>query len=267
MDRPRECVTLKVTDKFRELRPFMKPKTILRAALPALAYAVAFCATEVWNTKDSSIWADSEANQILNNSPWAKQVKAKPAQAGAVRRSGGGRGMGRRGGIGYPGGGGGTGRGGGGRTSSDQPMSALVRWESAKPIQEAETRLQKLRAAPDSQPTDGSAEPKPAANPFENHYVISVIGLHAATGGSGQLRDQLMTYTQVVMKNRAPLSPDDIKVKNRDGANEIQFFFPKTSPIATDVKEVTFRTTIGRLKVENKFDLRKMTRNKKLELD
>jgi hypothetical protein len=247
--------------KFRELRLFMKPKTILRAALPAFACSVAFCATEVWNIKDSSIWSDSEANQVLNNSPWAKQVKAKPAQAGAVRRGGGGRGMGRRGGIGYPGG------GGGGRTSSDQPMSALVRWESAKPIQEAETRLQKLRATPDSQPTDGSAEPKPAANPFENHYVISVIGLRAAAGGSGQLRDQLMTYTQLVMKNRGPLSPDDIKVKNRDGANEIQFLFPKTSPIAKDDKEVTFRTTIGRLKVENKFDLRKMTRNRKLELD
>jgi len=180
--------------------------------------------------------------------------------------------MGRRGGIGYPGGG----RGGGGRTSNEQPMSAVVRWESAKPVQEAETRLQKLSASPDIKP----AEPKPAANPFENHYVISVIGLRAAAGGrqggrswsddggdAGQLRDQLLTYTQLVMKNRAPLSPGDIKVKNRDGANEIQFFFPKTSPITKDNKGVTFKTTIGRLKVENKFDLKKMTRNKKLELD
>src|SRR5207247_389664 len=87
----------------------------------------------------------------------------------------------------------------------------------------------------DSKPTDGSAEPKPAANPFENHYVISVIGLRAAAGGSGQLRDQLMTYTQLVMKNKAPLSPDDIKVKNRDGANEIQFFFPSPTFANSDV--------------------------------
>ena len=30
---------------------------------------------------------------------------------------------------------------------------------------------------------------------------------------------------------------------------------------------MTWKTSIGRLKVENKFDLKKMTRNKKLELD
>src|SRR5258708_38747072 len=115
----------------------MKPQTIWRAALPALACAVSFCATDVWNIKDSSIWTDSEANLILNNSPWAKQVKAKPAQAGAVRRGGGGRGMGRRGGNGYPGGGGGTGRGGGGGTPGAPPTSAPVRWERAKPVHEA----------------------------------------------------------------------------------------------------------------------------------
>jgi hypothetical protein len=69
------------------------------------------------------------------------------------------------------------------------------------------------------------------------------------------------------MKNKAPLSPDDIKVKNRDGSNAILFFFAKTNPIAKDDKEVTFKTSIGRLKVETKFDLKKMTRNKKLELD
>src|SRR5260370_26616338 len=155
MGLPRECVTLKVSNKFRkgydlqekpgaELRPFMKPKTILRAALPAFACAVAFCANEVWNIKDSSIWTDSEANLILNNSPWAKQVKAKPAQAGAVRRGGGGRGMGRRGGIRYPRGGGGTRPGGGGRTPSHQPMNAPRPWATPQPVPKAATRPPKL---------------------------------------------------------------------------------------------------------------------------
>ena len=229
--------------------------------LPVLACTAVFGATEIWNIKDSSIWTGAEANSVLNNSPWAKQVKAQPAQGAPARRGGRG-GMGRRGGMGYPGG------GGGGRTNS-QPMSVVVRWESAKPVQEAEARLQKLNTPADS-------EPKPAAKSFENHYVISVVGLRAGTGGrnqndngegAGQVRDQLLTYTQLLMKNKSPLSPDDIKVKNRDGSNEILFFFAKTNPINKDDKEVTFKTSIGRLKVENKFDLKKMTRNKKLELD
>src|SRR5882724_9305873 len=120
----------------------MRPKTILRATLPFLACSAVFGTAEIWNTKDSSIWTDAEANSILNNSPWAKQAKAQPAQ-GALAPRGGRGGMGRRGGMGYPGG------GRGGRTNT-QPMSVVVRWESAKPVQEAEVRLQKLNASPDS---------------------------------------------------------------------------------------------------------------------
>src|SRR4051794_24966604 len=115
----------------------MQRKSILRAALPVLACATAFAAAEVWNIKDSSIWTDAEANSILNKSPWAKQVKTQSGQ-GPVRRSS--RGMGRRGGGmgypggGYPGGGGGGYPGGGGGRAGGQPMTAVVRWESAKPV-------------------------------------------------------------------------------------------------------------------------------------
>ena len=156
-------------------------------------------------------------------------------------------------------------------------MSALVRWESAKPVQEAETRLKNLNAPADSKPVSGSADGKEASNSFENHYVVSVIGLRAQgrqnsrdpgdEGGSRQMRDQLLTTTQLVRKNKTPIGPDDVKVKTENGANEIQFFFPNTSPISQDDKEVTFHTVIGRMTVENKFQLKNMTRNKKLELN
>jgi len=252
----------------------MQSKTVLRAALPAIACAVAFCAAEVWNTKDSRIWTEAEANLILNNSPWAKQVKTKPAQAGGAQPGGRiGGGMGRRGGMGRPGGYPRTsGRRGG---EANAPMSAVVRWESAKPVQEAEARLKKLSNSENSPAGD-----KSSANPFENHYVVSVTGLRPEGrqggrnqgdegdgGGSRQMRDQLMTYTQLVLKNKAPMGPDDIKVNTQGGASEIQFFFPKTSPITPNDKDVTFQTTIGRMKVENKFVLNNMTRNKMLDID
>jgi hypothetical protein len=259
----------------------MNQNTILRAGLPLVACAAAFCATEVWNTKDSAVWTTEDANIILNNSPWAKQIKVSPAGSGPVRRGGGG-GMGRRGGgMGYPGGGypgggypgGGGGRGGGGSASS-MPMTVVVRWESAKPIQEAEKRLQNNNAQPDG-------DSKPEANPFENHYVVSVIGVRlpdrqssrddqdsgGSSGGSSQTKDQLMSTTQLVSKGKVLLSPDNIKFDMRNGENQIQFFFPKTTPISLDDKEVTFHSMINRAKVENKFNLKKMTRNKKLELD
>ena len=67
----------------------MQMKIVWRAGLPIMACAVAFCATEVWNTKVSSHWTEAEANLILNNSPWAKQVKTKSASSGVMRRGGG----------------------------------------------------------------------------------------------------------------------------------------------------------------------------------
>src|SRR5438876_7999250 len=126
------------------------------AGLLVIACAAAFCATEVWNTKVSSRWTEADANLILNNSPWAKQIKTKTAGGGGARRGG----MGRRR-AGYPTGGGS--RGG----ANIGPMSALVRWESAKPVQEAEARLRELSAPADSKPVGSSGEP------FEKHYVVS----------------------------------------------------------------------------------------------
>ena len=139
-------------------------------------------------------------------------------------------------------------------------MSALVRWESARPVQEAEARLQSLNSS-------ASSSDKEVANPVEKHYVVSVIGLRALGRQSDDVRDQLLTTTQLVRKNKTPIGPDDVKVKTEGGVNEIQFFFPKTNPISQDDKEVTFHTVIGRMTVENKFQLKSMTRNRKLELD
>src|SRR6185295_9595312 len=106
---------------------------VLRAGLPLIACTVAFCANEVWNTKVSSRWTEADANLILNNSPWAKQVKTTAAQSVARRAGPGTRGMG--------------GRRGGRIDGNTATMSALVRWESARPVQEAEARLQDLHAA------------------------------------------------------------------------------------------------------------------------
>src|SRR5882672_11477858 len=116
----------------------MPLKIVLRAGLPVFACAVAFCATEVWNTKVSSRWTEADANLILNNSPWARQVKTKTAGSGGARRGGMGRHR-----VGYP---------TGGRGANNGPMSAVVRWESAKPVQEAEARLRDLNAPADSKP-------------------------------------------------------------------------------------------------------------------
>lgn len=218
------------------------------------------------------MWTAEDANTILNNSPWAKQIKITPPQSG-TRRGGG---MGRRGGMGYPGGGypGGGYPGGGQRRGSGggggaMPVEGTIRWESARPVQQAEARLKNLNPPADAQAAETRAGEKPAAAPAD-HYVISLLGVSARNGGgenNTQAFDQFMSGTQLVMKNKTPISPDDVKFLNENGQSEIRFFFPKTNPIAPGDKEVTFHTMVSRTKLEHKFDLKKMTRNGKLELD
>ena len=62
-----------------------------------------------------------------------------------------------------------------------------------------------------------------------------------------------MSTTQLVIKNKTPISPDDVKFITDRGQSEIRFLFPKTSPITADDKEVTFpndsRTGEGREQV------------------
>jgi hypothetical protein len=281
--------------------------------LTVFVTAAAFCANEVWNTKDPSVWTTEDANVVLNNSPWAKQIKLNQGMGqrrpGMGRRGGGGMGYpgggypgggypGGGGGYpggggGYPGGGGGY-PGGGGRGSSGSggtdginlPSTATVRWESAKPVQEAEARLNALHASYDSRPGETQADAKDAKAETKpsDHYVVSLLGIrvpndrgrddddNGGNGGASKITnkrayDQFMSTTQLVIKNKTPISPDDIKFIDDRGQSEIRFLFPKSSPITAGDKEVTFQTTVAHVKVENKFELKKMTRGGKLELD
>ena len=72
----------------------MQNKTVLRAAFATMACAVAFCASDVWNSKESTDWTSDDINRILTDSPWAKQVNASFDSGG------------RGGGMGSPDGGG-----------------------------------------------------------------------------------------------------------------------------------------------------------------
>ena len=74
---------------------------------------VLWAAGEPWVDKPAAQWSDSEARQVINDSPWAKKVdtqyEGKSSGGGAlsgISFPGSGGGMG-RGGGGYPGGGGG----------------------------------------------------------------------------------------------------------------------------------------------------------------
>jgi hypothetical protein len=171
---------------------------LLQIGIAGSACAALLFAADFWKTKDSTQWTSDEVNKILSDSPWAKARTVQPQEATQQR------GMGRRGGFGFPGGGypgggypgggggypGGGYPGGGGRypgngggypqaggdpngtgdgsnfPSRNEPMNLTIRWESASPIQQALMR----------QGASASDESKPVSELAEKYYVIEVLG-------------------------------------------------------------------------------------------
>lgn len=176
------------------------------------------------------------------------------------------------GGGGYPGGGGGgRGMGGGrGRGGGGGPMplsyTATVRWESAKPVQEAlKTPL-----------TEGLAK----------DYVISVSGVPNLTSGrqhsddgdtettvskgmSDEVLERIRNLTYLEPKGKSPAQPSVVQkgAITTSGLPTILFGFPREEmPLTLDDKEVTFTTQFGRIEIKTKFNLKDMMYHKELAL-
>jgi hypothetical protein len=272
----------------------------LRVGAVGATCALALFAADFWKTKDASQWSSEEIDKVLNDSPWARSKTVQPQQSQMGRRGGGGGGMGRRGGFGYPGGGGigfpgGGGGGGGGypsgggRSSGNGgdgsqagPMNLVIRWDTAAPVQAALMR----RGAGDAD------ELKAVADASAKYYVISVQGLRLPRsrsrsnddgdgdnsdsssqsgdnrrgGNSDYLRSQLLDAAQLAPKGRSSIYAQDVQIDAAGGSGSVRFLFPRTNPIDADDKEVDFILEIRRIKIEEKFHLSDMRYEGKLAL-
>ncbi len=261
-------------------------RTSLLLALGARAFPSWAAAKEFWIAKKPADWSDSDVQQMLSRSPWAKEamVSFNPAQVGGEGPGGGrgGRG-GAGGGMGGPGGmGGGRGMGGqgmggpggdpggpGGRAGADTgdpdvgmrppQFRALVRWETALPVTEA-TRKQ------------------PPAEAAEFH-IISVGGMPmmgAGRRGRGgaegpvdeterrrEMLERMKESTQLQRKGKDPIYP--AQVAQAQGG--LIFSFARDfQPIKLEDKEVTFLSKAGPLELKVKFPLKDMVYNGQLAL-
>jgi hypothetical protein len=281
----------------RELR--MRLTTLVQIGIAGSACAVMLFAADFWKTKDSSLWTDDEISKVLSDSPWAKAKTVQPQQSQTQRR-----GMGRRGGFGFPGGGGGgypgggypgggggypqqggsypsgSGNAGGGNTdpSLNESMNLTIRWASAAPIQAALMR----------QGASASDELKAVSASTEKYYVITVLGLrmprpHSSTvdaddpddnnsqrgnqnRSNDALRSQLLDAAQLAPKGKSSIYAQDVQIMGPGGIDGVRFLFPRNNPISANDKEVDFILNIRRIKVEEKFKLGDMQYEGKLAL-
>lgn len=272
----------------------------IRIGVVGAGCALALLASDFWKTKDSSQWTSEEIDKVLNDSPWAKAKMVQPEQSQTGRR-----GMGRRGGFGFPGGGlgypgggypgggggypggggggypnGGGGYPGGSGRGGDQsqvgPMNLTIRWESAAPEEAALMR----RGSGDVD------ELKAVTAAASKYYVVTVLGLRMPRARSrsndsddpdndnntrqrdqnDQLRTQLLDAAQLAPKNRSSIYAQDVQIVGPDGIDGVRFLFPRTNPITSADKEVDFILNVRRVKVEEKFKLNDMQYEGKLAL-
>ncbi|MGC9999486.1 MAG: hypothetical protein ABSE21_05265, partial [Bryobacteraceae bacterium] len=180
------------------------------------------------------------------------------------------------GGGGY--GGGGMGGSGGAETSDNQP-AAVVRWESAPLVRDAETRSE-------------SKEFNDAVAGFaKDYYVVSVSSMGAERRGGwgggqggpgggeggwgGQNADQ--TPEQVETRRKAmdarliavtsltragqPIAPERVEsLKGFEGRVRL-FLFPRSLALDKSTEELAFQTALGPMAIKTKFNLKDMSQS------
>lgn len=235
---------------------------VLLTLLCCAAYGVDF-----WEKKDPAHWSPKEVQQLLSDSPWARQAEVHVGRGGEggkevpEGRQGGGMGWGD-----YGGHQGGKGGGMGGRPESQsgpppgngeagsRRRPVLLRWLSARPISLA---LRKAHLeVPAGVLSSSGAE-----------YVIAICGLpHREESGSGEIEKELAGHSALILKDGRVLTPSRITCIRQQGSLVVLCHFPTVTPLTLRNGEVEFRATLGSITVKGIFDLTAMKYRGKLAL-
>lgn len=229
--------------------------------IPCTAFLL-LAAEPAWKNKPVANWTDEDAQQILENSPWAKTVVAGIArrQTEDERREGGD--MGQPKGVGYdgvvdrklplrqelgnpllP---------GKPLPSTAPTIRLLVRWESALPIRAAE-----LKAHAPTPPTLS-----------DDGYIIAVYGVPAsfAKGDPTSLGKPLRESAFLRREGKKDVFPSRVEVFELESNVLVTYLFPLSAEISKNDSVVEFRALIGRLQVSQHFLVQEMQFQGKPEL-
>lgn len=222
-----------------------------KTAALVIVFAVGLCAADFWQTKPFTEWTDKDITKLSGNSPWAKEFSVE--MGGAMPGGGGGKGGGKT----RDGGQTGAQEAGGGAPS----LTLIIRWQSALPVKQALVKMKYKEEAATS------AEAKQILELNEPDYVVVVAGLNRGLvqGKADELKATMMAATELVIKGKEPIKPKDFRIVGQ-GRVDAVFSFPKTNPITEDDKEVEFQCKVGTISIKEKFRLKDMVINGKLEL-
>jgi hypothetical protein len=236
--------------------------------ISVLLLAVATCvwAADFWQTKPYTEWTDKEAQRIETSSPWSKQVPLSIGAGGGPDTSRAKRGAG---GVDSE-----TGMGvgsssrpnqkevdSGGQSGGGVTPMIYVSWRSALAFRQAVAKAKFGDEAATSADAKKMVDEEPKA------YVIMISGLSGrALRGGDKMKESLMQSTYLIVKGKDPIQATDVQTGGNEQRPVVVFVFPKTAPITLDDKDVEFSTKLGSIAVKQKFHLKDMVLNGKLDL-
>jgi hypothetical protein len=222
-------------------------------------------ADPVWNSKPVAQWTEEDAKQVLASSPWVKENKATITRRLTEDQLREGGQMGQPLGVGNEGvdakGSGPkvspnifTGPGGDDRSarSLPQPIMLKLRWESALPVQLAEMKSHEVE--PPTLEGDG--------------YRIAVYGV-PGTGFKGdpkKLGAPLKNLAALKREGQRDVRPASVEVFQRENDVVVVYLFPLSAEITKKDRLVQFGAQIGRIVLNQTFDLSEMEFMGKLAL-
>jgi hypothetical protein len=225
----------------------------LRAADPA------------WMNKPAAQWTQEDASQVLNASPWVKQVRATVTRRLTEDQLREGGQMGQPLGVGNEGvdpkGSGPkvsanifSGPGGDDRSarSLPRPISLKLRWESALPVRLAELKSHEIE--PPTLEGDG--------------YRIAVYGVPGSgfKGDPKQLGAPLKNLAALKREGKKDVKPIRVEVFQREDGIVVAYLFPLSAEISRKDQRIQFEAQIGRIVLAQEFVLSDMEFMGQLEL-
>ena len=240
-------------------------KFATRSACLMVAAAGLMAADPVWKSKPAAQWTEEDAKQILDRSPWVKENRAVITRRLTEDQLREGGQMGQPRGVGNEGvdpkGSGPnvspnvfSGPGGDDRSprSGAQPITLKLRWESALPVQLAELKSHEVE--PPTLEGDG--------------YRIAVYGIPGAgfKGDPEELGKPLKSLAALKREGKKDVRPVSVEVFRLEGGVVVVYLFPLSAEITKNDRQIEFEAQIGRIVVDQSFDLSAMHFQGKLEL-
>jgi hypothetical protein len=243
-----------------------------RSLLLSIAAPTAF--SKPWEDGKYPSWSAEDIDQLITDSPWARpwnstvSVPLESKMISSYSQIGGIGLPSRIPGVSWPGGsrpGAPSGRGpvsNGGPLSLRLGVSATVRWASALPVRRAMV-LQEFGR-------DGLEHPRAleTLSRQDTDYVIELAGLprNIAGGETEGIRKQLLKSARLSPAGKRSAGPASVEVPGYGNLVTATLRFPRISDLNTEIGTIEFSAALGAARIAERFKLRSMVYEGRLEL-